>query len=109
MDGHFRRVVGQLLEEEAIRGLERAANEGRQRPVFMAGPGAWRTPDPLAAGGVRAALAQACLWPDPVALRVRLHFEPEELEGPPSVTRLDIQWLEIACKALWPDHPWLWN
>lgn len=109
LDGHFRRMVAQLLEEESIQALDRVPAEGLVRPVFLAGPTAWRTPEMLAAGGVRAAMAQVCPWPDPVALRVRLHFEPEDLEGPPSVSGLDNSWLEIACKALWPDHPWLWS
>jgi hypothetical protein len=109
MDGHFRRVVRQLLEEEAIQRLDQGVDVPAQKPVFLAGPGAWRAPEPLALAGVRAAMAQACPWPDAVASRVRLHFEPEELEGAHSVSGLDMRWLEIACKALWPDHPWLWS
>jgi hypothetical protein len=109
MDGHFRRAVRQLLEEEAIQRLDQAVDALAERPVFRAGPGAWRAPDPLALGGVRAAMGQACPWPDSVALRVHLHFEPEDLEGADSVSGLDMTWLEIACKALWPDHPWLWS
>lgn len=110
LDGHFRRAVQQLLEEEAIQRLDRIAGEAPpDRPVFLAGPGAWRSPDRLAAGGMRAAMEQACFWTDPVALRVRLRFEPDELQGPPSVGGIDITWLEIACKALWPQHPWLWS
>jgi hypothetical protein len=109
MDGHFRRVVRQLLDDDALQRLDRVVEFGRDKPVFRAGPGAWRSPAPLAAGGVRAIMAQVCLWPDPVTLRVKMRFEPEELHGPPSVSGLDITWLEIACEALWPDHPWLWN
>ena len=110
LDGHFRRAVQQLLDDEGVQGLDRVAEQlPGDRPVFLAGPGAWRHPDHLAAGGVRAAMEQACRWTDPVRLRVRLRFEPEELQGPPSVGGIDITWLEIACKALWPHHPWLWS
>lgn len=107
MDGHFRRVVRQALDELTVQGLDAQAALG-DRPVFLGGAGAWRTPDALAAGGLRAALEQACGWPDPVRTRFALQFEPEELEAPPSVGGLDMTWLEIACKASLPDHPWLW-
>lgn len=107
MDGHFRRVVRQALDEAALQSLDQQGALA-ERPVFLAGAGAWRTPDLLAAGAVRAALEQACGWPDPVRERFALQFEPEELEAPPSVGGLDMTWLEIACKASLPDHPWLW-
>ena len=109
MDGHFRRVVRELLEEQAIRWLDGMEGFPGEKPVLWAGPGAWRSPEGLAAGGVRAAMSQVCHWPDLIRLRVRLNFEPGELEGPASVAGLDTSWLEIACKALWPDHPWLWS
>lgn len=109
LDGHFRRAVRQLLDDETLEGLDQKAAHADTRPVFLAGPGAWRDPDSLAAGGVRAAMEQACSWPEPIRQRVRLRFEPKELTGPPSVRGLDITWLEIACRALWPQHPWLWS
>jgi hypothetical protein len=109
LDGHFRRAVRQLLDEVALEGLDLNAGQWHTRPVFLAGPGAWRDPNSLAAGGVRAAMEQACPWPEPVRQRVQLRFEPEELTVPPSVRGLDITWLEIACRALWPQHPWLWS
>lgn len=107
MDGHFRRVVREALGETALRDLDQYGAQA-ERPIFLAGAGAWRAPAALAAGGVRSALEQACGWPDPVRKRFALQFEPEELEAPPSVGGLDMTWLEIACKASWPDHPWLW-
>jgi hypothetical protein len=107
MDGHFRRVVQQALDESALSGLEGQAAVP-ERPVFLGGPGAWRSADRLAAGGVRAALEQVCMWPDPIRQRFDLQFEPEELDVPASVGGLNMTWLEIACKASWPDHPWLW-
>ena len=110
VDGHFRRAVQQLLDEEAIQGLD-GMGDGlpAMRPVLLAGPGAWRAPERLATGAVRAAMDQACLWTEPVRQRVGLRFEPEELQGPHSVRGIDMTWLEIACKALWPQHPWLWS
>ena len=107
MDGHFRRVVRQALDETALQSLDQQGTVPA-RPVFLAGAGAWRAPALLAAGGMRSALEQACGWPDPVRQRFALQFEPEELEAPPSVGGLDMTWLEIACKASLPDHPWLW-
>lgn len=107
MDGHFRRVVQRALDESALTNLEERA-EVPDRPAFLGGPGAWRAADRMAAGGVRAALEQVCVWPDPVRQRFELQFEPEELDVPPSVGGLNMTWLEIACKASWPDHPWLW-
>ena len=109
MDGHFRRVVRQLLDEEAMAGLDRMEALPAERPVDLSSPGAWRAPEALAAAGLRAAMTQACRWTDPVRRRVELHFEPDELAGPPAVGGLDMRWMEIACKALWPDHPWLWS
>jgi len=107
MDGHFRRAVRQVLDEAALERLDQQAGLA-ERPVFRAGAGAWRAPDLLAAGGVRSAVEQACGWPEPVRQRFALQFEPEELEALPSVGGLDMTWLEIACKVLLPDHPWLW-
>jgi hypothetical protein len=110
MDGHFRRAVQQLLDEREIASLDRLADDlPSERPVFAAGPSAWRNLEALATGGVRAAMEQACRWPEPVRMRARLRFEPEELQGPASVNGLDITWMEISCRALWPQHPWLWN
>lgn len=107
MDGHFRRAVRQALDEAALQSLDQQGMLA-ERPTFLAGAGAWRTPALLAAGGVRSAMEQACGWPDPVRQRFALQFEPEELEAPPSVGGLNMTWLEIACKVLLPDHPWLW-
>lgn len=107
MDGHFRRVVRQALDEATLQSLDQQGVLA-ERPTFLAGAGAWRAPALLAAGGMRSAVEQACGWPDPVRERFALQFEPEELEAPPSVGGLDMTWLEIACKASLPDHPWLW-
>ena len=58
LDGHFRRVVRELLEEPVIRWLDDMEGFPGERPVLWAGPGAWRSPEALAAGGVRAARSQ---------------------------------------------------
>jgi hypothetical protein len=108
MDGHFRRAVRQGLDEASLASLD-AQDLAGGRVEFLLGPGAWRTPERVVAGGVRAALEQACLWPDPVRERFLLQFGPDELTLPPSVAGLNVQWLEIACKASLADHPWLWS
>lgn len=108
MDGNFRRVVREALDERTLEALDRQA-DAVASIAFVLGPGAWRAPERVAAGGVRAALEQACLWPDPVRQRFLLQFGPDELSGPPSVGGLNQQCLEIACKASLPDHPWLWS
>jgi hypothetical protein len=108
MDGHFRRAVRQALDEPALESLDRQ-DVAVGRVEFLLGPGAWRTPERVALGGMRAALEQACLWPDPVRERFLLQFGPDELALPPSVVGLNLHWLEIACKASLADHPWLWS
>jgi hypothetical protein len=106
MDGHFRRAVRQGLDEAVLAALDQRAGGDAVRSLL--GAGAWRTPAQVAAGGVVAALDQACDWPAPVRQRFELQFAAGELAQPPSVAGLDPHFLEIACKASWPDHPWLW-
>lgn len=108
MDGHFRRAVRQGLDERVLEALDQHADAAD--PVrLLLGAGAWRDPARVAAGGIRSLIEQACLWPDPVRERFVLQFEPHELAAPSAVAGLNFFWLEIACKALWPDHPWLWS
>ena len=108
MDGHFRRAIRQSLDEAAVAFLDQqgGVDDG---PAFLAGAGAWRTPQAVALGGVRAAIEQACGWSEPVRNRFYLHFDPQEREVPPSVGGLNSYWLELACKTIFPDPHWLWS
>jgi hypothetical protein len=108
MDGHFRRALLQWLDADAIEALDGLRSRGRS-PSFALGVGAWRHPPEVALSGIRAAIDQACGWPEPVTNRFLLHFEPQQAQRAPSVIGLDAHWLEITCQAIFPDHPWLWR
>lgn len=107
MDGHLRRALRQGLDERVVQALD-AESSARQLLRFLGGPGAWRNPQALACGGARAAIEQVCRWPDPIRRRSLLRFGPEDLSTPPSVSGLDAHWLELSCRLMWPEHPWLW-
>lgn len=108
MDGHLRRVVRDQLNETAIQLLDQQV-EVEDRPIFLAGAGAWRSPHQMAVGGVRAVLEQACGWPPVLRERFALQFEPGESEARPSVSGLNRYWLEVACKTMFPAPHWLWS
>jgi len=108
MDGHFRRAVREHLDESALIMLEQHG-EVEDRPVFIGGAGAWRNPHLVALGGVRAGLEQACRWPDVLRQRFLLQFDMSELAVKPTVQGLNGYWLELACKTIFPQHPWLWS
>jgi len=108
MDGHFRRAVREHLDESALLMLEEHG-EVEDRPLFTAGAGAWRTPHLVALGGVRSGIEQACRWPDALRQRFLLQFDTAERAVRPSVQGLNGYWLELACKTIFPQHPWLWS
>jgi hypothetical protein len=108
IDGHFRRVVKQCLDENGLERLDHDLPAG-PLPVSLLGPGAWRDSGALSLGGISAALGQVCHWPEAVLARFRLGFDAGELEQSPAVDGLTSDWMEFACKLSWPDHPWLWS
>lgn len=108
MDGNFRRALRDQFGVDAAALLD--AQAGKGPPLqFKLGPGAWKRPELVAAGGVSAALLQVCDWGEAVRERFTLQFDPQILAAAPSVEGLDETWLEIACKLTLPDHPWLWS
>ena len=108
MDGHFRRAIREHLDETAVLTLEQHG-EVDDRPQFKAGPSAWRHPQIVALGGVRAGLEQVCRWPGAVRQRFELQFDSSERSVAPSVDGLNGYWLELACKIIFPQHHWLWS
>lgn len=105
IDGNFRRVVKQCLDQDGLEKLDHGFPAGTLRSRL--GPGAWRDPSAVALGGVSAVLGQLCKWPQAVMNRFTLGFEPGELQRPQAVVGLNSEWMEFACKISWPDHPWL--
>lgn len=108
MDGHFRRALREQFGADAAALLDEQAGKGPPLQ-FMLGPGAWKNPQLVAAGGVSAAFTYLCDWSDAVRDRFSLQFDPQILAASPSVSGLDKTWLEIACKLTLQDHPWLWS
>lgn len=108
MDGNFRRALRDQFGADAVALLDEQAGEGLA-PKFLLGPGAWKHPQRVAAGGVRAAMTELCDWGGAVRQRFALQFDPHVLAAPPSVEGLDETSLEIACKLTLQDHPWLWS
>lgn len=108
MDGHLRRALRQGLEERVVQALDQEKSAS-QMLHFLGPAGAWRNPQAVALGGARSAMEQVCRWPDPVRRRSLLRFSTEELRVSPSVSGLDAHWLELSCRLLWPEHPWLWS
>ena len=108
MDGHLRRAMRQNLEDVTVEALDMAVVSPPQvRSTLPAG--AWRQPDLVAGAGLQAAVAQACAWPDAVVRRFEWRFDPLVWALPASVAGLTMDSLEVACRALFPDHPWLWS
>jgi len=108
MDGHFRRALREHLGPEAPELLDALAGQGPPLK-FLLGPGAWRQPQQVACGGLRSAWEQLCDWGRPVRTRFSLGFDPQVWRYPASVEGLNEQSLEIACKLIWQEHPWLWS
>ncbi len=108
MDGNFRRALREQFGGDAAALLDEQAGKGPPLQ-FLLGPGAWKHPQQVAAGGVSAALLQLCDWGDVVRDRFAFQFDPQVLAAPPSVQGLNETWLEIACKLTLQDHPWLWS
>jgi len=108
MDGNFRRALRETFGPAVWAELD-SHPQASGELQFLLGPGAWKVPPSVAAGGVRCAIEQACEWPSVVRERVCLKFDPAVLEAPVSVRGLTPYWLEIACKITLQDHPWLWS
>jgi hypothetical protein len=108
MDGNFRRALRDQFGVDAAGLLDEQAGKGPALK-FLLGPGAWKYPQRVAAGGVSAAMAQLCDWGGAVRQRFALQFDPQVLAAPASVEGLDETSLEIACKLTLQDHPWLWS
>lgn len=109
MDGHFRRALREQLGADAPQRLDALAGQLPPALKFRLGPGAWKQPQQVAWGGVRAAWDQVCTWDPAVRTRAGLGFKPEVLQSPASVVGLDEVGLEMACKLIWDEHPWLWS
>ncbi len=108
MDGNFRRALRDQFGADAAALLDQQAGKGPALK-FLLGPGAWKHPERVAAGGVRAAMTQLCHWGGAVRQRFALQFDPQVLAVPESVEGLNETSLEIACKLTLQDHPWLWS
>jgi hypothetical protein len=108
MDGHLRRALRHGLELRVVDALDKQT-AAAEMIDFTAGPGAWKYPQQLAWGGVRAAIEQVCCWPDSVQRRTLMRFDLEQLRAPVCVVGLDAHWLEMSCRLMWPEHPWLWS
>jgi hypothetical protein len=110
MDGNFRRGIRTILKEADIEALDAlAADEGFMsiKPNFLAPSMVWKNMDIVQAGGINAILEQVCTWPKVVADRTLWKFTAAEKQVGPIVTGLQPQHIEVLCKTLLPNHPWL--
>jgi hypothetical protein len=110
MDGNFRRGIRTVLKESDIEALDAlAADEELMaiKPNFLAPSIVWKNMDVVQAGGVNAILEQVCSWPQALADRTLWKFAASEKQVGPIVTGLQPQHIEVLCKTLLPNHPWL--
>jgi len=110
MDGNFRRSIRTALKETDIEALDALANEpelASTKPVFQAPSMVWKNLEIVQAGGVAATLSELCHWPQSVANRTLWKLKFSEQQVGPIVTGLQPQHIEVLCKTLLPNHPWL--
>ena len=110
MDGNFRRGIRTVLKEADIEALDAlAADEEFMsiKPNFLAPSMVWKNMDIVQVGGINAILEQVCAWPKVVADRTLWKFTAAEKQVGPIVTGLQPQHIEVLCKTLLPNHPWL--
>lgn len=110
MDGNFRRGIRTVLKEADIETLDALAADEQfmtMKPNFLAPSMVWKNMDIVQAGGVNAILEQICSWPSAVSNRTLWKFAASEKQVGPIVTGLQPQHIEVLCKTLLPNHPWL--
>lgn len=111
MDGNFRRGIRTALNEsqiEAFDALGVDAALASSRPQFIAPSVIWKNMELVFAGGVRSILEQVCAWPSTISERTLWKFS--NALAPtinPIVTDIQPQHIEVLCKTLLPNHPWL--
>jgi len=110
MDGNFRRGIRTVLKEADIEALDALATDDQfmsMKPNFLAPSMVWKNMDVVQAGGVNAILEQICSWPPAISDRTLWKFAATEKQVGPIVTGLQPQHIEVLCKTLLPNHPWL--
>jgi len=111
MDGNFRRGIRTMLNEsqiEAFDALSAEAALASSRPQFIAPSVIWKNMELVLAGGVRSILEQVCAWPTAISERTLWKFSIELSPSvKPIVTDIQPQHIEVLCKTLLPNHPWL--
>lgn len=110
MDGNFRRAIRTVLKEADIEALDALATDESlmsSKPNFLAPSMVWKNMDVVQAGGMKAILEQICSWPPAISDRTMWKFAATEKQVGPIVTGLQPQHIEVLCKTLLPNHPWL--
>jgi len=111
MDGNFRRGIRTVLSESQIEAFDAlAANPAiaSSRPQFIAPSVIWKNMELVLAGGVRSILEQVCAWPSTISERTLWKFSIELAPTvKPIVADIQPQHIEVLCKTLLPNHPWL--
>ena len=110
MDGNFRRGIRTILKESDIEALDALAADEQfmtMKPSFLAPSMVWKNMDVVQAGGINAVLEQICSWPSAISDRTMWKFAATEKQVGPIVTGLQPQHIEVLCKTLLPNHPWL--
>jgi len=110
MDGNFRRGIRTVLKEADIEALDALAADEQfvtMKPNFLAPSMVWKNMDVVQAGGINAILEQVCSWPKAITDRTLWKFAASEKQVGPIVTGLQPQHIEVLCKTLLPNHPWL--
>jgi len=113
MDGHFRRNIRTVLKDVEIEALDDLAESSEQnnffstRPRFLAPSTVWKNIDIVQAGGTAAIIQELCDWPQIIASRVSWKLKFLDQQVSPIVTGLQPQHIDVLCKILLPNHPWL--
>jgi hypothetical protein len=110
MDGNFRRGIRTVLKEADVEALDALATDEQfmsMKPNFLAPSMVWKNMDVVQAGGVNAILEQICSWPAEISARTLWKFSATEKQVGPIVTGLQPQHIEVLCKTLLLNHPWL--
>jgi len=110
MDGNFRRGIRTAFSETQIEALDALTVDpalASDRPQFVAPSVIWKNMGLVHAGGVCAILEQLCVWPPEIAHRMLWKFSSAQSRVQAIVTDIQPQHIEVLCKTLLPNHPWL--
>ena len=111
MDGNFRRSIRTVLKEVEIEALDALKKEenlfNSQTLKFDAPSIIWKDVTLVQNAAITAIIQKLCNWPQSIANRATWKLQFSEQQFSQIVTGFQPQHIEVLCKILLPNHPWL--